>query len=97
MLQSDLDSLSVWESRWDNEFNPSKCQVVRVNTSRRPINNRYYLHGQVLKVVTSARYRGVDIPNDLSWNSHIDRITGNAKRIVGLLRRNIKTKLNKVR
>ena len=28
MLQQDLDRLSVWESRWDIEFNPSKCQVV---------------------------------------------------------------------
>ena len=38
------------------EFNPSKCQVVRVTTSRRPINTLYYLHGQVLEAVTSARY-----------------------------------------
>ena len=30
VLQNDLDNLSVWESRWDMEFNPSKCQVVRV-------------------------------------------------------------------
>ena len=42
MLQNDLDNLSVWESRWDMEFNSSKCQVVRVTTSRRPIT-LYYL------------------------------------------------------
>ena len=24
-LQNDLDILSAWESRWDMEFNPSKC------------------------------------------------------------------------
>ena len=28
VLQHDLDRLSVWEDRWDIEFNPSKCQVV---------------------------------------------------------------------
>ena len=38
VLQKDLDTLSGWESRWDMEFNPSKCQVVRVTASRRPIN-----------------------------------------------------------
>ena len=30
VLQQDLDTLSVWESDWDVEFNPSKCQVVHV-------------------------------------------------------------------
>ena len=69
VLQNDLDSLSSWESRWDMEFKLRKCQVVRVTTSRRPINTLYYLHGQVLEAVTSARYLGVDISSGLSWNS----------------------------
>ena len=58
VLQNDIDSLSSWESRCDMEFYPSKCQVVRVMTSRRPINTLYYLHGQVLEAVISARYLG---------------------------------------
>ena len=97
VLQKDLDTLSGWESGWDMEFNPSKCQVVRVTASRRPINTLYYLHGQVLEAVTSARYLGVHISSGLSWNSHIDRITGNANSTLGFLKRNIKTKLPKVR
>ena len=36
-LQNDLDILSVWETRWDMEFNPSKCQVVHVSDSKRPV------------------------------------------------------------
>ena len=74
--QKDLDKLSMWESQWDMEFNPSKCQVVRVTTSRKATNSVYTLHDQILEVVTSARYLGVDIFGGLSWNSHIDRITG---------------------
>ena len=97
VLQNDIDSLSIWESRWDMEFNPSKCQVVRVTSSRRPVNTLYSLHGQVLEVVTSARYLGVDISSGLSWNSHIDRITVKANRTLGFLKRNIKTKQSKVR
>ena len=80
------------------EFNPSKCQVVRVMTSRSEIINIVYtLHGQVLEVVTSARYLGVDISSVLSWNSHIDRITTSANRTLGYIRRNIKTKNQKGR
>ena len=33
----------------------------------------------------------------LPWNSHIDRITGYANRTLGFIRRNICTKLTKVR
>ena len=76
---------------------PSKCQVVRVTTAKKVISSLYTLHGQVLEVVTSARYLGVDISSGLSWNSHIDRITGNANRTLGYIRRNNKTKNQKVR
>ena len=92
VLQNDLDRLSVWEDRWDMEFNPSKCQVVRVTTSRRLIDVTYTLHGQVLEVVTSAKYLGVDFSSGLSWNPHIDRITKNATRTLNFIQRNIKTK-----
>ena len=79
------------------EFNPSKCQVVRVTTAKEVIKSVYTLHGQVLEVVTSARYLGVDISSGLTWNSHIDRITGKANGTLGYIRRNIKTKNRKVR
>ena len=58
VLQNDLDRLSMWEDRWDIEFIPSKRQVVRVTTVRNFINTVYTLHGQVLEVVTSAKYFG---------------------------------------
>ena len=98
-LQNDLDILSTWETRWDMEFNPSKCQVVHVTGSKstRPNKTDYILHGQVLESVTCAKYLGVDISSDLTWNSHVDRITGNANRTLGFIRRNIKTKMPRVR
>ena len=77
-LQNDLNILSAWETRWDMGFNPSKCQVVHVTGSKKPVKRDYILHGQVLESVTSARYLGVDISGSLSWNPHVDRITGNA-------------------
>ena len=62
VLQNGLDKLSLWESQWDMEFNPSKCQVVRVTTARKAINTVYTLHGQILEVGTSARYLGLTSP-----------------------------------
>ena len=74
-----------------------RIQVVRVTTAWKAINTVYTLHGQILEVVTSAKYLGVDISSGLSWNSNINRITGNANRTLGYIRRNIKSKNQKVR
>ena len=67
------------------------------NCGKKVINSLYTLLGQVLEVVTSARYLGFDISSGLSWNSHIDQITGNANQTLGYIRHNIKTKKQKVR
>ena len=96
-LQNDLKILSAWETRWDMGVNPSKCQVVHVTGSKKPVKRDYILHRQALESVTSARYLGVDISSSLSWNPHVNRITGNANRTLGFVRRNIKTKMSKVR
>ena len=40
-LQTDLDILSAWETRWDMEFNASKCQVVHVMGSRKTVKTDY--------------------------------------------------------
>ena len=71
----DLGKLQTWDARWDMEFNASKCQVVRVTSSRTPLQTQYILHGQVLEAVSRARYLGLDISSNLSWNTHADRIS----------------------
>ena len=53
-LQRDLGRLQAWESKWDMEFNPSKCQAIYVTASRAPLKTEYILHGQVLESATSA-------------------------------------------
>ena len=95
-LQNDLNILSAWETRWDMGFNPSKCQVEHVTGSKKPVKRDYIRHGQVLESLTSARYLGVDISSSFSWNPHVHRITENANRTLGFVRRNIKTKMSKV-
>ena len=70
VLQNDLDKLSLCESQWDMEFNPSKCQVVRVTTARKAINAVYTLHGQILEVVTSAKYLGLHLQWPILVLSH---------------------------
>ena len=65
--------------------------------SRKPVSATYVLHGVALETVTCARYLGVDVSSNLSWGSHIDRITGTAHKTLGFVKRNIRTKMLGVR
>ena len=91
VLQGDLKQLELWETLWDMELNPGKCQVIHVTTSRYPLRTDYVLHGQVLETTTSARYLGVDISDNLNWSDHIlvNRVTSKASSSLGFIRRNI--------
>ena len=96
-LQQDLDTLQTWERLWDMDFNPNKCQVLHISKSRHPAQHIYMLYGQVLEAMDHAKYLGVDISKDLSWNTHINRISINANRTLGFLKRNINTKNTAIR
>ena len=55
------------------------------------------MHGQELESVDSAKYLGVNIGADLSWNSHISKITSTANRTLVFVKRNVKTKNKKIK
>ena len=96
-LQDDIDTLQEWELDWNMEFYPGKCYVIQITRSRSPIPTQYSRHGQNLEVVNSARYLGIDIASGLSWKPHIIRITNNANKSHGFLRRNLKAKSPELR
>ena len=97
VLQKDLETLEKWETNWNMEFNPSKCQVIHVTRRQSPFQTSYYLHNVLLESVPTVKYLGVDINNNLSWDAHIDRIAGKANQTLGFLRRNIKTRSKSVK
>ena len=79
------------------QFNPSKCQVIRITKAHDPLPTNYTLHGETLEVVTNACYLGVDIVNDLSWKTHVTRTTNNANKSLSFVRRNLKSKNTSLR
>ena len=92
-LQKDLDTLQTWERTWDMELNPSKCPVLHISRANEPIHSQYTLHGQILEAVDCARYLGVSISKDLTWNTHIIKeILIKANRTLGFVKRNVRTK-----
>ena len=78
------------EQKWDMLFHPDKCNNMQVTRSRNPLTFKYSLRGQDLEAVNTAKYLGVDLSNNLSWNSHIDRTAKKANSMLGFLGRNLR-------
>jgi hypothetical protein len=88
-LQTDLDTLTEWQLKWQMEFSASKCYVLRVTHARTPHHFTYTLNNTRLQETTNHTYLGVNISQDLSWNSHINNISAKANRTLGFIRRNL--------
>lgn len=91
LLQRELDSLQRWECDWLMQFNPPKCQVLTVTNKKKPVTQPYYIHGQELMRGNCAKYLGVHLTKNLSWNNHIDSMTKKANSTSAFLRRNIRS------
>ena len=89
ILQKDPETLSSWEHRWQMSFNLDKCYVLRIPSSRSPIIISYKLGNSILQETKQHSYLGVDIQNDLKWDTNINRITSSASKILGFIRRNL--------
>ena len=96
-LQRDINQLEIWENHWSMNFNPDKCELLRITRKRTVIEQQYTLHGQVIKEVNTAKYLGVHISGDLKWNHHIGKITSKANRTLGFVKRNLRVKSRTLR
>ena len=89
-LQKDLNSLVKWEEDWQMSFHPEKCQVIHICSNPRYRQRRQYtLHGHILESVDSAKYLGVHLSQDMTWQTHVNRTAAKASSTLGFLRRNL--------
>ena len=89
-LQEDLNNLERWESDWQMSFHPDKSKVIHITTKKKHIIHKYTLHGHTLSSVPQIKYLGVNISQDLKWNSHINSVSSKANQTLGFLKRNLK-------
>ena len=77
-LQEDLNSLQKWEQDWLMSFNLKKCQVLRIARKKTPVIFNYVIGNHTLDSPDTAKYLGVHLSRDLSWNNHINCIAKKA-------------------
>jgi hypothetical protein len=85
-----INTLSTWDVDKDNvTLNGSKCKCMTISRLKRnsvvasvPVLT---LHNKPIEKVSSYKYLGVIIMNDLLWSIHIERIRSKVKKIIGLI------------
>ena len=87
-LQEDLNLLYQWSVTWLMDFNPLKCEFLRVTNKKNPTDYCYYIGNSIIKQVAHSKYLGVTIDEKLTWNEHILAITSKARQINAFLRQN---------
>ena len=87
-LQLDLHSLESWANIWQMQFNPDKCQHLRITNKHDFINFTYNTCNCNIQTVDHAKYLGVIIDNHLSWSKHISQITKKALSVKAFLQQN---------
>ena len=55
-LQNDINKLSKWSMDWQMEFNPKKCEFLRITKKKQIIQSTYYIGGYPLPEVLFIKY-----------------------------------------
>ena len=85
LLQEDLNTVNEWANRWDMKFNSDKCKVMHIGVKN--ILHTYNMNDRELVVSTNERDLGVQVNNKLKPDTHINSITKQANRLLGLISR----------
>ena len=94
MLQYDLNGLVSWSYDWDLNFNPSKCDVLKISWKRNSAFRNYTIEANALSETNSVKDLGVVISSTLSWHSHVISTVAKCNKILGFLRRNTPNSLH---
>lgn len=84
-IQSDLNAVSSWSSKWLLPLNSSKSTVLHLGkfNPHRP----YTIGSNPLTVVSFQVDLGITITENLSWSAHITNICGRANKFLFLIRK----------
>ena len=96
-LQDDLNCLEKWESDWDMEFHPKKCQHITLTRKQKPDHHTILLHNTEISKANSVKYLGVTLNPKLTWKDRINNITNKGNSALGFIRRNITTNSTEIK
>ena len=88
LRQQDLVDLNIIrKTEWGMKLR--KCNLLRVTMRKKPITTTYRIREHQLEEVETAKYLGVILSKDLSWNAQVKMVTCKANHTLPLLQRNV--------
>jgi hypothetical protein len=84
-LQEDINRLYLYCNQNDLFLNTSKCKIVSYTRKWSPLITDYSINGQILECVESIDDLGVTFDNELKFNTHIEKISKKAYKMLGFL------------
>ena len=97
ILQADLHKLEQWESSWSMEFNPDKCEVLRITKKKDPIIFPYKLHNFEIKSAETAKYLRITISKDLNRKSQLNNVSSKVSNTLRFIKINVQTNNQKIK
>ena len=91
LLQTDLNSLQSWCSKWKLKLNADKCVSIHFTHSLPSCPPSLTINNTQIEFVFSHRDVGVALTNHLSWSIHYNHICSKAYAALNLIRRTITT------
>ena len=88
-LHDDLRTLESWERRWLS-FNVEKCYPLTVAKKRNRIPTSYTLHNQTVERVTTDKYLGAELTENLHWRKRIQSTAAKTNSVSAFAYRNLK-------
>lgn len=90
-LNSNLQSIVSWCSRWSMELNANKTVYMSITNKKfKKLPFVYKLGSELLTEVSEYKYLGITITNTLSWNTHISNICNSSFKKLCFLRHKLK-------
>ena len=85
-INSDLQSISEWETRNLVKFNTPKTQLLTLSLSNTPSNYPIIFDDSKIPPLNSINILGLQISSSFSWRDHIDQIAKSASKMRVLFR-----------
>ena len=74
-LQNDFNDLENWCSTWKMDLNQSKCGVMNITRSGRPVTAEYKLLNIPLKTLRHQKDLGITVTKDFKWTKQVEEVT----------------------
>ena len=87
-FQADINTIHNWFSSNQLTANAAKTKSMVISTKKDPFPDMIlHLNNQPIERVSSAKFLGIWITQNLSWNLQVDHICKKARRTIGFIHR----------